>query len=191
MPIVLTAPSPEPYERLGFTVEDVRRMLETGVLDPDGRFELIDGEIIPMQAHNPPHMRVKRWLLYVIAHHLGDSAWVDSEPSLYLDPQREFTLPDIVVYPRALGPEEVRGADVLWLIEVADTTLKKDRGRKAALYARHGVRDYWVVEAGARTTFVYRNPEGGAYPPPQRFDADAELAPLAFPELKLRMRDAP
>jgi Uma2 family endonuclease len=189
MPVLLTAPSSE--QRLGFTVEDVRRMLRAGILDDERRYELIEGEIIPVQAHNPPHMRVKRWLYQKVTLALGEDYWVDSESSLYLDPKHEYALPDVFVYPRALGPEEVRGRDVLWLIEVADSTIAKDRGLKARLYARHGVKEYWVVEARTRITWIYRDPEAGAYPEPVKAGGDDVIAPRAFPHIQLRMNDTP
>lgn len=190
MPLILTDPITEPQERLGFTVDDVRRMLKAGILDDDARYELIEGEIVPVQAHNPPHMRVKRWLTRTITLALGERYWVDSEPSLYLDAKRTYTLPDIVVYPNALAPEAVRGPDVVWLIEVADATLAKDRGRKAKLYARHGVREYWVVNAQTLTAWVHLEPAAGAYAKVSEHPAGAAIAPQAFADLAIDLREA-
>ena len=193
MPLVMTSP-PDNEERLGFTVEDVRAMVAAGILEEGGRFELIEGEIVPMQSHNPPHMRLKRWLLMELARRLGETHWVDSEPSFYLAGFKRavsFTAPDIVVYPRPFSPEAVLGADCDLLIEVSDTTQRKDRGRKARLYAKHGVRDYWVADVKAEVTFVHRDPASDGYPPPKEIPFAVSASPLLFPDIKLRMADAP
>ncbi len=83
MPFVLTEPSPH-EARLGFTVADVRAMVQAGILEEGGKYELLDGEIVPMQAHNPPHMRLKRWIQKTLEHAVGATHWVDSEPTFYL-----------------------------------------------------------------------------------------------------------
>ncbi|MBL8549374.1 MAG: Uma2 family endonuclease [Hyphomonadaceae bacterium] len=183
-------PEAEPAEdRVRFRASDVRRMLDAGILDDEGRYEVIDGEIIAMMAHNPPHMRVKRWILDQLFRQLGNACWIDSEPSFYIEPDGDYTLPDLIVYPRALEAHLVRGIDALLVVEVADKTLKKDRGRKARLYARHGVRDYWVVNAQTLATYRYANPVDGRYPPETEHAPDEALIPALLPQVSLRMRD--
>ncbi len=186
----LAHPDAEPAEdRLRFTASDVGRMLDAGILDDERRYEVIDGEIIEMMTHNPPHTRVKRWLLNELSVQLGRSYWVDSEPSFYLEPDGDYVLPDIIVYPRNLEGHLVRGADALLVIEVADKSLKKDRGRKARLYARHGVRDYWVVNAVTLATHRYGAPEGGRYGSETEHAPTETLAPLLLPGVGLRLGD--
>lgn len=176
-------------DRVRFTASDVNRMLEAGILDDERRYELIDGEIIEMMAPNPPHMRVKRWLLDQLYHQLGRSYWIDSEPSFFLEPDGDYTVPDVIVYPRALAAEAVRGGDALLVIEVAHSSLKKDRGRKARLYARHGVRDYWVVNAQTLVTHRYGEPANGRYAAETEHAPDETLIPLLLPQASLRLRD--
>lgn len=175
--------------RLRFTLSDVQAMLAAGVLDDDQRYEVLDGEIVPMMAPNPPHMRVKRWLARELTLQLGREFWIDSEPAFLLEIDGDFAIPDILVYPQAFRPEDVRGPDVLLLIEVAHSSLKKDSGRKARLYARFGVRDYWVVDAAKRLTFVHRNPADGCYNEVTEHGPEAALAPLLLPGLSLRMAE--
>ena len=81
------------------------------------------------------------------------------ETTLYLSPNT-FVEPDLVVYPRGLRLEDVKGTDILLAIEVAATSLAYDRGLKAQLYARHGVNELWVVDAARRTTFVHQRTGG-------------------------------
>jgi Uma2 family endonuclease len=193
MPILLTTPS-ENDERIGFTAEDVRAMIAAGILDDDEKFELLDGELVPMQAHNPPHMRLKRWLLKTLNNALDETHWVDSEPSFYLGGfkrGRSFTAPDIIVNPKGFSAEAVTGADCDLLIEVASTTQRKDLGRKAKLYAQHGVRDYWVCETEAEVTYIHRGAVDGVYPPPAAIAFDQPVTSLLLPVIALRMTDAP
>jgi Uma2 family endonuclease len=176
-------------DRVRFKASDVRRMLDAGILDNERRYEVIDGEIIEMMAPNPPHIHVKRWLLDQLFHQLRQSCWIDSEPTFFLEPDGDYTLPDIIVYPRDLKGHLVRGGDTLLVIEVADKSLKKDRGQKARLYARHGVRDYWVVNAQTLVTYRYANPADGKYPPEIEHAPEETLIPALLPQVKLRLAD--
>jgi Uma2 family endonuclease len=180
---------PEAEDRVRFTASDVRAMLDAGILDDERRYEVIDGEIVEMMVHNPPHIRVKRWLLNELTLQLGRSFWVDSEPTFYLEPDGEFTVPDIMVYPRTLEGHLVRGPDASLVIEVADKSLKKDRGRKARLYARHGVRDYWVVNALTLATTRYADPANGRYGLESEHGPDEILTPLLLDSVRLKLRD--
>lgn len=182
-------PAAELDTRLKFTLSDVQAMLTAGVLDDEQRYEVLDGEIVPMMAPNPPHMRVKRWLARELTLRLQRDFWVCSEPTFHLEFDGDFTIPDIIVYPRAFRPEDVRGPDALLLIEVAHSSLKKDRGRKATLYASFGVRDYWVVDAAKRITFVHRNPSGSRYAEVSEHGPEAALTPLLLPGLSLRLSE--
>jgi Uma2 family endonuclease len=85
--------------------------------------------------------------------------------------------PDIVIYPRALNLLDVRGPDILLAVEVADTTLVFDKGRKAELYASYGVRELWVIDANRRTTWVHRHPDGQGWGSVTEVPPDQLLAP--------------
>jgi len=84
------------------------------------------------------------------------------ETPIYLS-ANTFVEPDLVVYPRGIKLEEVKGSDILLAIEVALTSLDYDRGLEARLYARHGVNELWVIDAARRRTFVHSRPEGEAW----------------------------
>lgn len=147
----------EGFARRAFTVVEIERMIEAGIIDRDENFELIEGEIVPMAAKNHTHERVKSTLNVALARALPAHLWLGIETSIRLS---EITLvePDLSVYPKALRLEEVRGPDVLLAIESADTSFAFDRGRKAQLYASYGVRELWVVEANSRATLVHTGP---------------------------------
>jgi Uma2 family endonuclease len=71
----------------------------------------------------------------------------------------------------------------LLIIELAESSLKKDLGLKAKLYARAGIADYWVVDLTERTIVVHRDPKAGRYTHVQRFDRSADVQALLVPEI--------
>ena len=182
-------PADDVDARLKFTLSDVQAMLAAGVLDDEQRYEVLDGEIVPMMAPNPPHMRVKRWLVDRLFRQLDETYWIDSEPTFHLEYDGDFTIPDIIVYPRPCRPEDVRGPDALLVIEVAHSSLRKDRGRKARIYARFGVRDYWVIDAAKRRAWIHRTPEGDGYGEVSEHEPEEALTPLLLPPLTLRLAE--
>jgi Uma2 family endonuclease len=148
-----------------FSVSDYYRMAETGVLDPDARVELLDGQIIDMSPIGPFHggvvkrlnrlftrMAKGRWIVAV-----QDPTHVDD----YSEPQPDLMLlkpsPDDYTSGHP-GPE-----DVYLLIEVADSSLAKDREKKLPIYGRAGVPEVWVVNLVEETIEVYREPNFTGY----------------------------
>jgi len=192
--------SPEEAERLQaagmaeearrFTLDDVFEMMRLGALDPDARVELIDGELVEMAAQNSPHMYAKHALLRRLMRELGDAVIVHVEGTLRLT-KRSAPSPDIFIHRSDRRVEDVRGPDVLLLIEVADSSLPRDLRAKAALYARHGIADYWVVDAMARRIFVHRQPTPEGYAEVVEVTPGGEIAPLAFPDFVFRADEIP
>ena len=81
-------------------------------------------------------------------------------------------------------------------VEVAESSLRFDRRRKGSLYARGGLRDYWVVNLVDRVLEIYRDPEpdaaapyGWRYRAVERLDPAAAVSPLALPTVRLAARD--
>ncbi len=103
-------------------------------------------------------------------------------PSLASAPQ-----PDIAwVARRDYSRGRPTAADVLLVIEVAESTLAYDCGEKAELYAAAGIADYWVVNLPERSVEVRRDPGGGRYRSLRTYTGDEEVRPLAVPEVVLR-----
>ena len=82
------------------------------------------------------------------------------------------------------GPEQVFLA-----IEVSDSTLGYDREDKRPAYARGGVREYWIVNLEDNVLEVYRDPAGETYRDARTLGPDEMIAPLAFPDVELRVGD--
>ena len=75
--------------------------------------------------------------------------------------------------------------DILLIIEVSDSSLRKDRGPKLELYAEAGIRDYWIVNVQGRSVDVYRDPHGLAFRDVTTYVIGQEIHPLAFPDVML------
>ena len=136
----------EGLPRRRFTVAEVEAMVAAGVMEEDERVELIGGELVPMSPKGNHHEVVKTALL-------ADGS-ERPPPIVELTPETTFRLsedtylePDVVVYPSSLEPKDLRGQNVLLVVEIADSSKRYDMGRKAKLYASFGVRELWVIDA--------------------------------------------
>ena len=163
-------------------------MVEAGILEPDEPMELIKGEILPMASEHDLHGRARALLMRAFIEALGREWFVATELSLFLAEDIEFK-PDLHVFPAALKSHDVRGSDVLIAIELAASSHKRDFDLKAPIYAAHGVRELWVLDLDAQRATAFREPDAGGYRVREEKAADAELRPLAFPKLALRLVD--
>jgi Uma2 family endonuclease len=160
-----------------FTVADVLAMVTAGVLEEDARLELIDGQLFEMNPKHHPHEALKSQLVRWLVQSTDTALRVGIEQTLYLDNQNYFE-PDILVAPRLIRTDRLKGPDVLLLIEIADSSHVRDLQVKAPRYAEHGVRDYWVVDVVAHKTILHRQPSPTGYAEITEHSADAALIPL-------------
>lgn len=172
-----------------WTVHDVRAMVDAGVIEEDAPLELIDGVLYDMPADGRRTVNwsvaIMRWLIESLSH---DYAVVPDKSVTLSD--YDAPKPDYWVFPDGMQVEDLTGPDLLLVVEQSDTTLGYDLGRKAELYARFGVRDYWVIDVAARQVHVHRQPTRDGYadtPPP--FEADQAVEALLIPGLTLRLSD--
>ncbi|SEO59927.1 Endonuclease, Uma2 family (restriction endonuclease fold) [Methylobacterium sp. ap11] len=181
MTIHVTPDSPLPRR---FTAGDLRLMLESGILREDERIELLDGELVEMAAKGFAHDVVKNALMRRLVPALPDTIYLGIESTLQLRPNLLLE-PDLLLAPvsaRSASPEgfcTIPGSEILLVIEVAASSLAYDRGRKAVLYARHGVREYWVIDAQERTASVHREPATAGYRDVTELPREAILRPQA------------
>lgn len=186
---VIATRAAEGFPRRSFTVAEIRRMVEAGIIAEDENFELIEGELVAKSPKGNEHEIIKAALGEIFALRTPDVLRLAVETSLYLD-ERTFVEPDLCLYPKKILPEDVGGSDVLLAIEVAASSLSYDRGLKARIYARHGVRELWVVDAVTRETWVHRQPGAdGQWASIERIAADAQISPAALPDIAIRMQE--
>ena len=159
------------------TVRDYYRMAEVGILRPDARVELIEGEIIDMAPIGSRHAGIVDQISHILQRVAGELVSVRVQNPVWLDEHSEPE-PDIALLrPRAdfYKSGHPQAADVLLIIEVGETSLRYDREIKVPLYARHGVPEVWVVAVDARSLTRYRDPRAGAY---SRIDRPDTREPL-------------
>lgn len=155
-----TAPLP-----VKLRLEDYLLLDESGAFDAYAKTELIEGEIVFMNAQHRAHARIKTRLLVQLARVLGDlggnlEAIVEGSVAI---PPSNAPEPDIVVTSEPEGAGLIPLESVRLVIEVADTTLANDLSVKAVVYARTGVPEYWVVDVENRIIHQLWRPEGEAY----------------------------
>ena len=154
-------------EQRRITTEEYHLMAEAGILGEDDRVELIDGKLITMSPLGGPHIECVNRLNALLNRRLIQAEVVDVVVSIqnsvrlgtYNEPE-----PDVAL----LRTPEQRGrvpsaSDVLLIIEVSDTTLRKDRSVKVPLYAAAGIPEVWIVALEEERVEVYRAPEDGHY----------------------------
>jgi Uma2 family endonuclease len=148
-----------------YTVEDYYRMAEVGILAPDARVELLEGEVIEMPPIGAPHAAVVTDLQTLLIGAVGGDAIVRVQNPVRLglhdEPQPDIAL----VKPPASKYRHRHPAapDVLLLIEVVDTSLRYDREVKLPLYAGKGIPETWLLDLVRRELTRYRRPSATGY----------------------------
>jgi Uma2 family endonuclease len=174
-----------------FNVNEYYRMGETGILQPDARVELLDGEIFDMSPIGPFHGGVTKYLNHAFSV-VSKGRWiVTAGDPVHLDDYSE-PQPDIMLvkptkdFYRKRHPQP---ADVYLLIEVADTTLLRDINEKLPVYGRSGVAEVWIVNLNDETIEVYRQPQFTGYGTRTVLSAGDLAEPQTFPDVVIDVAD--
>jgi Uma2 family endonuclease len=184
----------EGFPRRAFTVEDIARMMEAGILGENEKFELIEGEIVMMASKGIAHERIKSALTVAVVRALPDHLTVGVEATLRLT-NTIMLEPDIAVFPKELFKKSVSGfaqldpGEAHLVIEIAASSLAYDKGLKARLYARHRVREFWVIDANERITWVHTGPSGDGWSSIVERGAQDTLTTPALPRFSIRLVD--
>ena len=173
-----------------FTVEDYYRMAETGILKPDARVELIEGEIVDMMPIGPFHAGADSELHSLFVG-LAQGRWIVwNQNPLRIDEHSE-PQPDLMLL-RPPGKKYKQShptpEDVFLLVEIADSTLRRDREIKLPLYAKAGIEEVWILNVPERQIEVYREPNFLGYET-KFVTRDGRLAPMAFPDAEIDVQD--
>ena len=172
--------------RRRFTVEEYCAMAEAGILAADERLELLDGEIFVMPPIGEPHEDGTTRLSSDLIIRLYDRAWVRVQSSIRLN---DYGLPepDIAVVRRRDDYHRVRPTpdDVLLVIEIADSSLHRDRELKLPHYAAAGIPEVWIANVAARQVEAFHDPVDGVYQSSRIVPSDGRISPRAFPDVVL------
>ena len=162
-------------------------MGETGILRPDARVELIEGEIIDMAPIGSLHASTVARLTQLFVQAVGSSAFVWIQSPIVLGEHSEPE-PDLVLLrPRNdfYRHELPRSSDVLMLVEVSDSSLRFDREVKLPLYARSNIPEAWVVDLEHDVLIVCRSPVDNRYSDMQSLASPGKVAPAQLPQCAL------
>ncbi len=177
--------------RRWFTVGEYNRMAETGILSEDDRVELIEGEIVEMSPIGSRHASCVNRLNTLLGRQVGQSFIVSVQNPIiasdYSEPE-----PDLAVlrwredfYARELP----HAADVVVVIEVADTSAEADRSVKLPLYARAGIPVGILIDLPKESVEVYSEPVNGEYQTTEIFERGDFFQLDALPLIDLRVDD--
>ncbi len=165
-----------------WTVDELLAMDKAGLLDPSKRIELVNGEVYEMgigENHSGTVIRLSKMLERIF----GERTLVSSQNPIRMG-NLGLPQPDIALLrPRDDFYTKVHPtpADAFLLIEVADSSIKHDRGTKLPSYAQNSVIEVWIVNLNAGYTEVYRDPLNGEYLTKFTVQKGSTVAPLAFP----------
>ncbi len=176
-----------PPRRYRLSTDQYERLAAVGVIPPDTRVELIDGELIEMPPMNPPHSAVVMRLDALWQRIAGQERAIRTSMPLKIDWDGE-PWPDLVVLSSPIDEYATRhplAAEALLVIEVSDTTLDDDQKIKGPKYARAGVGEYWVVDINGDRVWVYTEPGASGYGFRHAYHRGESASPLAFPDVPI------
>lgn len=186
----MQAPTAAPARRR-FTADEFEHLAAVGILAEDDRVELLDGDIVEMTPISTDHAGGVNALNAIFTRRLGDRVVAAVQNPVRLDdfnePQPDFCLlkPRGDLY-RHGHPD---AADVLLLVEVAHTSQHYDRGIKAPLYARYGIREFWIVDVAGLEVEMFRDPSPKGYRHHERRRPGETVAPEAFAGESIAVRE--
>lgn len=169
-----------PIQKQRMTIEEFQRLGET-----EERLELLYGEVVEMSPIGPAHASVVRRLLRLFSLRLSSQAIVDAQSPIVLREQESEPQPDLNLLRLredfySTGTPEP--GDIFLSVEVADSSLYRDRNVKMPLYAQTGVPETWLVDLNSETVWVYRQPSPEGYRDVRPYRRGESISPEAFPE---------
>lgn len=181
------APPAEPTPRL-FTVDEYYKMAEAGILHPEERVQLIEGRIIKMPPKSPLHAWSVDRLTGLMIMQFKENARTRNQSPIRLSTFSESE-PDVALVkvhpdePRIYASRHPVPDDTLLTIEVADATLSFDLNEKAAMYARYGIADLWVVDLLDDRLVVHRELTAEGYASVRTLARGESISLMAFPDV--------
>ena len=178
-----------PYHR--FTVGEYYRMAEVGVLEPDARVELIEGEIIDMAPMGSLHCGTVDWLNEMFCVCLREHSNIRIQGTVRLSAFSE-PQPNVALLKRRADfyrDTHPSARDTLLIVEVSDSSLRNDQLVKVPLFAHFGVPEVWIVDVMHERLHFYRSPRGGEYTEVSSAEKPGVVALAALPDVKVDLSD--
>jgi Uma2 family endonuclease len=174
-----------------FTVVEYYKMVETGILRPDERVELIEGRIVKMSPKGIRHAATNDRASDCFRKHLADRVIVRNQNPIHLNDASEPE-PDIVLavsQEKGYFDHHPTPPEVLLVLEIADTSLNTDRHTKSQLYATAGISQYCLINLQSREIEDYREPSPEGYRIKQTYEAGQEFNLVAFPDVVIGVNE--
>ena len=173
------------------SVDEYERMGRAGIFGNDARLELLEGEIYEMPPIGSPHAACVKYLSALLNRLFNGKLIVSTQDPIRLDDFSE-PQPDIALlrwrddFYRHAHPTP---ADVLLVIEVADSTVESDRSYKVPLYAKAGIPEAWLVNLPDEAIELYAEPADGAYQINRNFGRGEEVQSHGLSDLRVNAAD--
>jgi Uma2 family endonuclease len=183
-------------KRVRFTVDEYFRMSEAGVFG-DKRVELINGRIVQMLSQANPHRASITRITIIFSRHFSDVKrfWLVVQGTFIIQPYGAPD-PDFHVFNVPVGTPDKKLPRPFIVVEVSDTTYRRDSGSKLRQYAQTGIEDYWIVNLNQRRVEVYRKPHNPTgrqsdwrYDSVQLYDENSSVSLLAYPNIVLSVSE--
>ncbi len=168
---------------------EYEQMIDAGILGSEDHVELIEGEIVEMSPEKSRHAVATELVAEALraAFPKGHAIRVQHPLSLPDDSEPE---PDVaVVRGSQRDYREGHPRTAVLVVEVSDSSLAYDRGRKSKIYAKAGIPEYWVVDLAKRRVHVHRKPTSGKYGRAVVVTPSGSITPLAAPGQPVRVAD--
>lgn len=180
--------APLTLRRRLLTLDEFHRMGEARILKDDDRLELVEGEMIEMTPGSTRHSAMIGLLTGWFGRAARGQLDISVQRPIDLPPQSELS-PDIALVRRRAdeGDSPARAADILLVIEVADSTLAYDRETKMPIYARHGIPEAWLINVNAQSLTIFQDPTESGYRRVLTPARDAAVSPTQLPHLTLHL----
>ena len=176
-------------ETLPLTLDQYRLLVNSGQFDrATGQIELINGKIVRTNPqgpfHSDPIAELARWSYEVAA----DAFRIRIEKPIEFSELDSCPEPDIVwATRRRYADRHPRAEDIHLLIEVSYSSKKFDAGEKLKLYARAGIKEYWLVDVSSQSIEVFSDPDAGEFRKSTVYPAKATVSPVCLPQAKLEI----
>jgi Uma2 family endonuclease len=174
---------PEEQTLRKLTISEYHKLAEVGVLRPKERVELLDGLLVQMAPIGPRHQS--------IVDQLNEEFSAQNKARYKVSPGRPIPIPDfnepqpdMVLFKKGVPTERHPSPNEIYLVvEVSETTLKQDEGRKLLAYQGAGIPAYWIIDVAAKIVRVYRLNQGQIYS--EKTHTKGTIALQAFPDVTI------
>ena len=168
-------------------VEDFDRLADSGAFGDDERVELLHGMLVVMDVPGGPHIWITQRLMErLVLATVGTQLKVICQSAVKMG-DYQLPQPDLAIVPKQVGFARPVGG--LLVIEVADTSLRKDKDVKPAIYAQANVPEYWLVDVRRECVVVHRDPHGMQYRMIELIPRTGTLQPMTLPGVEIVVDD--